>query len=48
VPFSALLDSIIIASYFLKRILIMTAEGKFKPVPSPWGSMCGLSPSKLK
>ena len=36
---SALLDSMIVGVYFLIRISIMTAQGKFKPVPSPRGAL---------
>jgi len=42
--YSALLDSMIVAFC----ISIMTAQEKFKPVPSPQGSIGGLSIPKFK
>jgi len=40
---SALLDSMIVAFHFLIRISIMRA-GKFKPAPSPRGTLVGSAP----
>jgi len=41
--YSALLDSMIVAFC----ISIMTAWGKFKPAPSPWGAVVGSFPPNL-
>jgi len=45
---SVLLDSIIVAFLFVNTYFNNDRIKKYKPVPSPRGSIGGLSPPKLK